>query len=115
MEKELCPAWGKTCDACKGCNHFRHSKQCSRSVHGVQNGYDSDSSCTSYVDISSVTADVHTLGSGDNGPIFCHMQVTKQCVEMQVDCGSTVNILPKKYVDDKDIRPECITLKICLA
>ena len=84
MKKELCPAWSKTCDTSKGRNHFRDSKQCSKTVHGVQIVHgvqnDSDSSCTSYVDISSVTADVHTLGSGDNGPIFCHMQVAKQSV-----------------------------------
>ena len=90
MIKELCPARGKTCDACKCRNHFRDSKQCSRT-------------------------DVHTLGSDDNGPIFCHMQVRKQSVEMQVDCGSTVNILPKTYVEDKVISPKCVTLNICLA
>ena len=97
---------------CKGRNHFRCSTQCSRTVHSVQDGSDSDSSCTNYGDISSVTADVHTLSSDNNGPIFCHMLVRKQSVEMQVDCGSTVNILPKKYVEDKDIRQESATLKM---
>ena len=112
IKKELCPAGGKTCDACKGRNHFRGSTQCSKTVHGVQNDCDSDSSSTSYGDISSVTADVHTFSSDDHGPIFCHMLIRKQSVEMQIDCGSTVSILPKKYVEDKDIRPESVTLKM---
>ena len=40
------------------------------------------------------------------------MLIRKQYVEMQIDCKSTVNILPKKYVEDKDIRPESVTLKM---
>ena len=40
------------------------------------------------------------------------MLVRKQTVKMQVDCGSTVNILPKIYVEDKDIRQESVTLKM---
>ena len=40
------------------------------------------------------------------------MLIRKQSVEMQIDCGSTVNILPKKYLEDKDIRPESVTLKM---
>ena len=112
MKKELCPAGGKTCNACKGRNHFRGSTQCSKTVHGVQNDCDSDSSSTNYGDISSVTADVHTLSSDDHGLIFCHMLIRKQSVEMQIDCRSTVNILPKNCVEDKDIRPESVTLKM---
>ena len=55
---------------------------------------------------------MHTLSSDNNGPIFCQMLVRKQSVEIQVDCGSTVNVLPKKYAEDKDIRPEYVTLKM---
>ena len=40
------------------------------------------------------------------------MLIRKQSVEMQIDCGSTFNILPKKYLEDKDIRPESVTLKM---
>ena len=112
MKRELCPAWDNTCDARKGRNHFRGSSQCSRTVHGVQDGSDSDSSCSNYGDISSVTADVHTLSSDDNGPIFCHTLVRKQSDKTQVDCGSIVDILPNTYVEDKDIRPESVTLKM---
>jgi len=55
MQKSLCPAWGKTCDACNGKNHFKNTERCpkmKRSVHGVQDNYsDSDSS---YASINSV-------------------------------------------------------------
>ena len=34
MKKEMCPAWGETCDLCKGLNHFK--VVCSKSVHGVR-------------------------------------------------------------------------------
>ena len=112
IKKELCPAGGKTCDACKGRNNYRFSTQCSKTVHGVQNYCNSDRSSTSYGDICSVTADVHTLSSDDHGPFFCHMLIRKQSVEMQIDCVSTVNILHKKYVEDMDIRPEYVTLKM---
>ena len=40
------------------------------------------------------------------------MLIRKQSVEMQIDRGSTVNILPKNYVEDKDIRPESVTLNM---
>jgi hypothetical protein len=36
MVKEMCPAYGKRCDACKKFNHFKGSRKCERqSVHTV--------------------------------------------------------------------------------
>ena len=45
MKKELCPAWGKTCMACGGKNHFRVSSNCKHhSVHAVGEDYSTNSS-----------------------------------------------------------------------
>ena len=31
IQKESCPAWGKSCDACKGKNHFKNYERCPKS------------------------------------------------------------------------------------
>ena len=100
---------GDTCDLCKGLNHFK--VVCSKSVHGVRQESDSDSD-SSYDSISSVTMEVHTLSSPRNNPILCKMLLNKRPVKMQVDCGTNVSVLPKKYVAAEDIRPESVTLKM---
>ena len=94
MKKEMCPAWGETCDLCKGLNHFK--VVCSKSVHGVRQESDSDSD-SSYDIISSVTMEVPTLLSPSNNPILCKMLLSKRPVEVQVDCDVNVSVLPKKY------------------
>ena len=56
--------------------------------------------------------EVHTLSSLRNNPILCKMLLNKRPVEMQVDCGVNVSVLPKKYAAAEDIRPESVTLKM---
>ena len=40
------------------------------------------------------------------------MVVNKQLVKLQVDCGATVNVLPRRYVGNKEIRHEDVSLKM---
>ena len=116
MKKELCPAWGKTCMACGGKNHFQMSSKCKRhSVHSVGEDYSTDSSETSSETISGITTDqdhfVNAVQPG-NQLIFCEMEVNKKPVRLQIDCGSTVCILSKRYVENAQIRPEKVNLQM---
>ena len=99
MKKESCPAWGKSCDACKGKNHFKNSERCpkyKRNVHGVHEYGYSDTDSSSCASISTVTTtDVCTIKSSEDSPVYCNMVVNKQLVKLQVDCGATVNVLPR--------------------
>ena len=109
MRKELCPAWGKTCTACGGKNHFQASSKCKHhSVHAVGEDYSTDSSESSSETISGITTDQDHLVNAvqsSNQLIFCEMEVNKKPVKLQIDCGSTVCILPKRYVGNAHIRP----------
>ena len=40
------------------------------------------------------------------------MKVNKKPVKLQIDCGSTVCILPKRYVVNAHIRPEMVNLQM---
>ncbi|XP_022784459.1 uncharacterized protein K02A2.6-like [Stylophora pistillata] len=116
MRKELCPAWGKTCMACGGKNHFQMSFKCKHhSVHFVGEDYTTDSSESSGKTISGISTDqdqfVNAVLLG-NQLIFCEMEVNKKPVRLQIDCGSTVCILPKRYVENTQIRPEKINLQM---
>ena len=109
LRKEKCPAWGQTCSACHSKNHFKVSKVCrANKVHGVlENEYASDtSSCESISTVWDVNA-VQT----DRGPVFCIMKLHDQRIKFQIDSGSTVNLLPRKYLSSTDvICPEAIHL-----
>ena len=55
LKKEVCPAWGKTCDVCKGKNHFKNSVKCPKSKKHVHAIHENDDSDSSYESISTVT------------------------------------------------------------
>ena len=116
MKKESCPAWGKSCDACKGKNHFKNSERCPKSkknVHGVHECGCSETDSSSCAGISTVTsADVCTIKSSEDSPVYCNMVVNKQLTKLQVDCGATVHVLPRRYVGNKEIRHEDVSLKM---
>ena len=106
--KELCPAWGKSCNKCHGQNHF--SKCCkgqgNRKVHGVL-----DSAENSEVeDIFSVyTSLLHNVS--DKGPIYAEMLLQDNVnVKFQVDCGATVNVIPQRFIDTNRLNVSKSTL-----
>ena len=116
MKKELCPAWGKTCMACGGKNHFQVSSKCKHhSVHAVGEDYSSNSSENSSETNSGITTDqdhfVNAINPG-NQLIFCEMEVNKKPVKLQIDCGATVCILPERYAGNANIRPEMVNLQM---
>lgn len=113
MKKESCPAWGKTCTACGTKNHFQASRKCKRrTVHAVLEDYSSDSSDSSTGTISTITTyDVNSV-QPDNQLIYCEMEINTKPVKLQVDCGATVCILPKRYLGNLHIRPEKVNLQM---
>ena len=116
MRKESCPAWGKVCTSRGGKNHFSASRKCKhRSVHGVMDDYASDSSNSSTGTISAITAELcHDVNSvqTQHQLIYCEMEINQQPVKLQVDCGATVCILPKRYLGNLQIRPEIVNLQM---
>ena len=116
IKKEICPAWRKTCAACGERNHFKASRRCKRqSVNSLAEDYSCDSFESSTGTISTVTVSedqlVHSVNPG-NQLIFCEMEIDKGPVRMQVDCGATVFILSKHYLEELPIRPERVRLQM---
>ena len=107
MKKELCPAWGRTCDSCGVKNHFKKSRVCkNHRIHAVdEDGYTSSSAES----VSCVTTDVNSV-THDSKPVFCTMEIKGEPVKLEVDCGATVNLLPKKYAPE--FNPAKIELKM---
>lgn len=93
MKKEKCPAVGKTCTLCGEKDHF--AAKCSNKKHSkskvkcVNEQSDSD---TEYVSC------VH--GSVDHKELHAEMIYDQKPVVFQIDCGSTVNLIPRKYIPD---------------
>jgi hypothetical protein len=114
MKKEECYAWGKTCRSCGVRNHFENSVVCKGAgVKAVHTEDHDDSLSSSDGSISSVI--VHELKSSDDSrdkPLFCEMKVNKKVVKLQIDCGATVNILPRRYVMNLQLRDEAVDLKM---
>ena len=124
MGRPHCGAWGKICNACKKENHFAGSKECSRinpvhkgshekhkkkyhkKVHQVQPDTDGSSTEGSV----SVVADVSAVSRSK--AIYCKMVIDSTEVIHQIDPGATVCILPVKYVGDRPIRNESVTLRM---
>ena len=116
MRKESCPAWGKVCTSCGEKNHFPASRKCKgRSVHVVRDDYASDTSTSSTGTISTITVELcHDVNSAQSQHplIYCEMLINDKPVRLQIDCGATVCILPKRYLKNLEVRPEIVNLQM---
>ena len=118
-EKTECPAYGKECAACGRKNHF--ARKCTqktsrkqkkprpgmkphtkKSVHNV-NDY---SSSSDYEYVLTVE-EVHSVSKKKK--ITAQMVINNQTVQFQVDCGSSVNILPETLYKKLCSDPENLT------
>ena len=115
MKKELCPAYGKTCSKCGLKNHF--AVKCfteeKRRVHQMQ---DSEPEW------------VYVMKGGKldkKKDVKCLLMVDGEEVHFQIDTGSSVNLLPKKYAtviqptskilrtwDQGDFKPEGVCRRV---
>lgn len=98
-KKELCPAWGKTCQSCKRPNHLAVKCPDSRHLHSVVERED-----------SSDEEWVNAVHSARGKQLKCKMMIQDEEVIFQIDTGATVNVLPQKYATD--INPTTRTLQM---
>ena len=81
----------------------------------MQDDYASDSSTSSTGTISTITVELcHDVNSAQSQHplIYCEMLINDKPVRLQIDCGATVCILPKRYLKNLKVRPEIVNLQM---
>ena len=121
MQKELCPAWNKRCQACNGRNHFAAvcKKTQSRGVHGVSEQQDSDSdddrSESDYGFLAGIAVEpaINAVKqtTGPAKEIYTEMEIKDQRIKFQIDCGASINIINKCHATGSPVTPSSKTLK----
>ena len=116
--RKECPAFGRKCSNCNRYNHF--SIKCpnksvkSKSVYQVTQTHDdsrSDLDCEAErIIMIEVEDSVNKINSGKD--IFAKLSVHHTPVVFQVDSGASTNILPKKFLQNEEIKPSKKTLKM---
>ena len=125
--KEKCPAWGKQCSKCGKSNHFakmcmssydnsssssnRSGMQARRSrppfrgaQHNVRAIYEDSDDEIMVVELGENTKEENIKAVGNNNEtrfqnkIMATFLIEGEPVKMQVDCGATVNVIPRKHV-----------------
>ena len=107
-QKEKCPAYGKSCNKCHEKNHFANrcklvnvSTRSNKPNKGKRNR-DSVKALHSSTNVDTDSDESVMAVDTGNGPykkkIMGKFLIKGRKIEMQVDCGATVNILPKKHV-----------------
>ena len=90
LKKEVCPAWGKVCSACKKRNHFAvkcMKKRPKKNLHLVKNDSESE--------------DEELLFVGNKQPekvIKVEMIIKDGTVICQIDSGASVNVVPLRHI-----------------
>ncbi len=97
MKKEVCPAWGKTCNTCHKENHFKGSQSCHKTKKVYAIGDAEDSESTDEEIIMSLNH-VESVRAVTSKAVYCEMQMQRTPVKLQNDCGATVNIMPHHLV-----------------
>ena len=115
FEKGKCPAWGAKCTKCGGRNHFEIT--CTTPTRKVYSLRDESSDDSDVEYITSVVAQpemIHAVTQEDDYPkvIYTEMFVDKKEVKFQVDSGASVNVIPVKFVSDKELEPTTKTLQM---
>ena len=104
--KETCPAWGEKSKNCVGRNFF--AKKCRKPPKKINSLWkestDSDS------DVEYVTSR-HT--GKYHKEIYLEMLAEEKRVEFQVDGGTSVNIIPAKFVECTEVKTTTKTLQMC--
>ena len=90
MLKSKCPAYGKTCKACKQKKNSCSAK-CHKKVNSVTNSND---------DIHMINI-VHYIS---DKALFEKIIMNNKSVKIQIDSGASENVLPEQYVSPVDIQ-----------
>lgn len=104
FKKEKCPAYGKECSKCKKMNHFaiacktiNTSYNKPKKVHNINEEYEREEDYSEEDSSEELINNIKT--TKNNKQIKCQMLIKKRPVIFQIDSGSSVNIIPEKYVD----------------
>lgn len=106
--KEKCPAWGKKCVRCKAPNHFANSAACKEAKAVNYLAADSDSDSTE----GSVCSVTVCQVKDSSGLLYCNLLLDDATIKHQIDSGSSVCILPQKYVGNRSITPNSVRLQV---
>ena len=90
MKKELCPAYGKTCGKCGLKNHY--AAQCFTPQHRQRVHHVQDDEEPEWINVLAV--------SEQKKEVKCAMLLDEEEVHFQIDTGSSVNLLPKRYATE---------------
>ena len=103
LNKAKCPAWGKTCDGCKGKNHFK--AVCKKTVKIVKEDYDSVDDRDHYMWMTPVET--------KNSPRLTALLILNDTeVRFHLDTGADVNAICQKYVKKDQVRPTSVKLSM---
>ncbi|GFR97651.1 transposon Ty3-I Gag-Pol polyprotein, partial [Elysia marginata] len=99
LQKELCPAWGKTCSKCKGKNHF--AIKCKSRIHALQ------TSAEAHITDDDQSFDDAWLATVSSGwpRSTALLSVNGQEVRFQLDTAADVNTICHKYVRRDQVQP----------
>ena len=103
MVKSKCPAVGQKCKKCGRPNHFASRCKKNKKLHELHE-YDtscSEGDCEDVSDIESLHV-VNAVTSRTNA-IYAELLICDATVKIQVDCGATVNVLPRNLAGDAQI------------
>lgn len=93
--KTKCPAWGKTCDLCKGRNHFKSKCKKVHAIHSeqsVEHDYDEDDRWLAAVQ------------SPGEEHVTALMKINGCDVRFQLDSAADVNTVCKQYVKQAQVK-----------
>ena len=123
LEKGKCPAWGQKCHQCGGRNHF--ATKCKKPWKHVNHIFSTDTTSSSVDEDEDVdyiagiaveSAYVYSVEPSDKKripkEIYSEMLIDDKPIKFQVDCGSSINILPKDVIDSYNLAPTSKTLII---
>ena len=92
--RDKCPAWGRTCNACQGRNHFE--KKCKKKVNAVAQNSEDDEEDQKWL---------LAIESGEKNTVTALMCVNGCDVKFQLDSGAEVNTICQKYVRQNQVKP----------
>ncbi|PFX12101.1 Retrovirus-related Pol polyprotein [Stylophora pistillata] len=102
---EKCPAWDKTCDNCKGLNHFK--SKCSKKVHAVVSQSDDHNDPNNDFDEKWLLAT-----NDEETGVTTNLSINNHIVKFQLDSAADVNTIFHKHVGRKQVSPTNIRLNM---
>ena len=100
LKKEKCPAWGKTCDACNGRNHFK--KMCKK-VNSVEQCDTEDDEDEFWLSV---------VRAEKRSTVTATMTVNNCDVKFQVDTGAEINTINSRYVRKTQVKRKDTKLRL---